>query len=79
MVADHHGVRGTLSLGTEQCMGVVGAAPLLHSYRSRHPEVAISLQQAGTGQLLDQLRAGRLDAALVAGTLLAEEGGTFGT
>ncbi|OKI20511.1 hypothetical protein A6A08_22715 [Nocardiopsis sp. TSRI0078] len=74
MVADHHGVRGTLSLGTEQCMGVVEAAPLLHGYRSRHPEVAVNLQQAGTGQLLDQLRAGRLDAALVAGTLLAEEG-----
>ncbi len=74
LVTDDHGVRGTLSLGTEQCMGVVEAAPLLHEYRERHPEVAINLQQAATGQLLDLVRAGRLDATLVAGPLDAGEG-----
>ncbi|MES0833042.1 MULTISPECIES: LysR family transcriptional regulator [Nocardiopsis] len=74
LVADGDGVRGTLALGTEQCMGVVEAAPLLHSYRSLHPQVAINLQQAATGQLMDQVRAGLLDAALVAGPLEGEGG-----
>ncbi|GHC81912.1 transcriptional regulator [Nocardiopsis terrae] len=74
LVTDDHGVRGALSLGTEQCMGVVEAAPLLHWYRERHPHVAINLQQAATGQLLDLVGTGRLDAALVAGPLDAVGG-----
>ncbi|WP_231640730.1 LysR family transcriptional regulator [Nocardiopsis sp. NRRL B-16309] len=69
LVADDQSVRGTLSLGTEQCMGVVEAVPLLHRYRALHPEVTLNLQQEATGELLAQVRAGRLDAALVAGTL----------
>lgn len=69
LVTDDRHVRGTLSLGTEQCMGVVEAAPLLHGYRQRHPGVTINLQQAATGHLLGQVGTGRLDTALVAGTL----------
>jgi DNA-binding transcriptional LysR family regulator len=74
LVADDQRVRGTLSLGTEQCMGVVEAVPLLHRYRALYPEVALNLQQEATGELLAQIRAGRLDAALVAGTLREGEG-----
>ncbi|WP_026117045.1 LysR family transcriptional regulator [Nocardiopsis valliformis] len=69
LVTDDHRVRGALSLGTEQCMGVVEAAPLLHEYRERHPDVAINLQQAATGQLLELVGTGRIDVALVAGPL----------
>ena len=74
LVADDQSVRGTLSLGTEQCMGVVEAVPLLHRYRALHPDVTLNLQQEATGELLAQVRAGRLDAALVAGTLREGEG-----
>ncbi|MBE3001493.1 LysR family transcriptional regulator [Nocardiopsis sp. HNM0947] len=74
LVADDQQVRGPLSLGTEQCMGVVEAAPLLHKYRDRHPGVTVNLQQAATGHLLEQVRTGHLDAALVAGTLHGAEG-----
>ncbi|MCY9787911.1 LysR family transcriptional regulator [Nocardiopsis sp. EMB25] len=73
LVTDDQRVRGTLSLGTEQCMGVVDAVPLLHRYRALHPEVTLNLQQAATEELLTQIRAGHLDTALVAGTL--HEGG----
>ncbi|MEV0738902.1 LysR substrate-binding domain-containing protein [Streptomyces sp. NPDC050549] len=56
-------LRGTLSLGTEQCIAGVHAAGLLASFRRRHPDVEIRLRQAGSGALAEEVAAGRLDLA----------------
>jgi DNA-binding transcriptional LysR family regulator len=59
-------LRGTLAVGTEQCVGVVDVPRLLGQFRTRHPGVEILLRQAGSVELCAEVRAGRLDVALVA-------------
>ncbi|MER6926274.1 LysR family transcriptional regulator, partial [Streptomyces spiralis] len=54
-------LRGTLTLGTEQCIAGVDVAGLLAAFRRRHPEVEIRLRQAGSGALAEGVAAGRLD------------------
>ncbi len=56
-------LRGTLSLGTEQCIAGVPVARLLAAFRQRHPDVEIRLRQAGSGELAEEVAAGRLDLA----------------
>ncbi|CQR65930.1 LysR substrate-binding domain-containing protein [Streptomyces leeuwenhoekii] len=56
-------LRGTLSLGTEQCIAGVHVARLLAAFRRRHPDVEIRLRQAGSGALAEEVAAGRLDLA----------------
>ncbi|MDT0440108.1 MULTISPECIES: LysR substrate-binding domain-containing protein [Streptomyces] len=56
-------LRGTLALGTEQCIAGVDVAGLLASFRRRHPDVEIRLRQAGSGALAEEVAAGRLDLA----------------
>ncbi|WP_225833655.1 LysR family transcriptional regulator [Streptomyces sp. NK08204] len=56
-------LRGTLALGTEQCIAGVHVAQLLAAFRGRHPDVEIRLRQAGSGALADEVTAGRLDLA----------------
>ncbi|MBD0422797.1 LysR substrate-binding domain-containing protein [Streptomyces sp. NPDC052309] len=56
-------LRGTLSLGTEQCVAGVYVAGLLAAFRRRHPDVEIRLRQAGSGELAEEVAAGRLDLA----------------
>ncbi|CAL9600723.1 Hca operon transcriptional activator HcaR [Streptomyces sp. enrichment culture] len=56
-------LRGTLSLGTEQCVAGVHVARLLAAFRRRHPDVEIRLRQAGSGALAEEVAAGRLDLA----------------
>ncbi|CAL9345371.1 HTH-type transcriptional regulator HdfR [Streptomyces sp. enrichment culture] len=56
-------LRGTLSLGTEQCVAGVHVARLLAAFRRRHPDVEIRLRQAGSGALAEGVAAGRLDLA----------------
>ncbi|HET9379887.1 MAG TPA: LysR substrate-binding domain-containing protein [Streptomyces sp.] len=56
-------LRGTLSLGTEQCIAGVDVAGLLAAFRRRHPDVEIRLRQAGSGDLAEEVAAGRLDLA----------------
>lgn len=56
-------VRGTLSLGAEQCVAGVHVAGLLAAFRRRHPEVEIRLRQEGGLVLADDVAAGRLDLA----------------
>lgn len=56
-------VRGTLSLGTEQCIAGVCVAKLLAAFRRRHPDVEIRLRQAGSGALAEEMTEGRLDLA----------------
>ncbi|GAA0918818.1 LysR family transcriptional regulator [Streptomyces thermoalcalitolerans] len=56
-------LRGTLSLGTEQCVAGVYVAGLLAAFRRQHPDVEIRLRQAGSGALAEEVAAGRLDLA----------------
>ncbi|MET7684943.1 LysR substrate-binding domain-containing protein [Streptomyces sp. NPDC005423] len=56
-------LRGTLALGTEQCIAGVRVAGLLAAFRRRHPDVEIRLRQAGSGALAEEVAAGRLDLA----------------
>jgi DNA-binding transcriptional LysR family regulator len=59
-------LRGSLSVGAEQCIGVVDVPSLLARYRATHPGVEIMLRQAGSVWQLEELAAGRLDVAFVA-------------
>lgn len=59
-------VRGSLSVGTEQCLGVIDLPPLLASFRRAHPGVEISLRYAGSGHIIEQIRSGRLTVGFVA-------------
>ncbi|MCX4572379.1 LysR family transcriptional regulator [Streptomyces sp. NBC_01571] len=61
-------LRGTLSLGTEQCIAGVHVAKLLTAFRRRHPDVEIRLRQAGSGALAEEVAAGRLDLAFAVRT-----------
>ncbi|MFF3849152.1 LysR family transcriptional regulator [Streptomyces sp. NPDC002328] len=56
-------VRGTLAVGTEQCIAGVRVAGLLAAFRRRHPDVEIRLRQSGSGALAEEVAAGRLDLA----------------
>ncbi|GAA0646010.1 LysR substrate-binding domain-containing protein [Streptomyces thermocarboxydovorans] len=56
-------LRGTLSIGTEQCIAGVDVARLLAAFRRRHPDVEIRLRQWGSGALAEEVAAGRLDLA----------------
>ncbi|MET9449940.1 LysR family transcriptional regulator [Streptomyces cinerochromogenes] len=56
-------LRGTLALGTEQCIAGVQVARLLAAFRGRHPDVEIRLRQSGSGALAEEVAAGRLDLA----------------
>jgi DNA-binding transcriptional LysR family regulator len=61
-------LRGTLSLGTEQCIAGVDVAGLLARFRRRHPDVEIRLRQAGSNALAEEVAAGRLDLAFAVRT-----------
>jgi DNA-binding transcriptional LysR family regulator len=59
-------LRGTLAVGTEQCIGVVDVPGVLARFHSAHPGVEIHLSQAGSSRLADEVVAGRLDIAFLA-------------
>ncbi|WGD44521.1 LysR family transcriptional regulator [Streptomyces cathayae] len=56
-------LRGTLAVGTEQCIAGVHVAKLLAAFRRRHPDVEIRLRQWGSAALAEEVAAGRLDLA----------------
>ena len=56
-------LRGTLALGTEQCIAGVNVAELLATFRRLHPDVEIRLRQWGSAALAEEVAAGRLDLA----------------
>jgi DNA-binding transcriptional LysR family regulator len=58
-------MRGTLAVGTEQCIGVDVSA-LLARFHAAHPKVEIRLSHAGSARLTGEVGAGRLDVAFVA-------------
>jgi DNA-binding transcriptional LysR family regulator len=57
---------GTLTVGTEQCLGVMDLPKELAQFRASHPGVRINLGFSGSAQLLEELASGRLDLALLA-------------
>jgi DNA-binding transcriptional LysR family regulator len=59
---------GRLAVGAEQCLGAVDVPPLLERFHRRYPQVDITFSQAGSHDLVNQVRAGRLDVAFVATT-----------
>ncbi len=59
-------LRGTVTVGGEQCLGVVDLPAQLARFRAAPPGVEVRLRFAGSAQLIGQLAAGRLDVALVA-------------
>jgi DNA-binding transcriptional LysR family regulator len=59
-------VSGSLSIGAEQCLGLVDVNSLLDRFHRRHPRVETMFTQCGSHDLLGMLRAGELDVAFVA-------------
>jgi DNA-binding transcriptional LysR family regulator len=66
--------RGSLSVGTEQCIGVVDVPAELARFHAAHPGVELLVRQAGSGDLLEGVRAGELDLAFVAEPAQPPEG-----
>jgi DNA-binding transcriptional LysR family regulator len=59
-------ISGTLSVGSEQCLGLGDLPAELADFRSAHPGVRVRLGFAGSARLLDDVASGRLDVALIA-------------
>jgi DNA-binding transcriptional LysR family regulator len=59
-------LRGSLRIGTEQCLGGVHLPRELADFRQHHPAVSVRLGFAGSTQLVEQVGTGTLDLALVA-------------
>jgi DNA-binding transcriptional LysR family regulator len=60
-------LRGTLAVGTMQILPpAVELVAVLGRFHAEHPGVELRLRQAGTGTLLEEVRNGTLDVALVA-------------
>ncbi|MFC0675006.1 LysR family transcriptional regulator [Brachybacterium hainanense] len=61
-------VSGSLRVGAEQCLGLVDVTRLLEQFHRRYPGIATEFAQAGSHELVDAVRTGRLDVAFVATT-----------
>ncbi|MEW2179635.1 LysR family transcriptional regulator [Streptomyces sp. NPDC005406] len=59
-------LRGTLSVGVEQCVAGLNLPRLLAAFHREHPHVEIRLRQEGTTNLVDGVAGGRLDIAFAA-------------
>lgn len=59
-------LRGTVSVGTEQCLGVLNLPQELADFRLEHPGVEVRLTFDGSTTLVDRLVGGQIDLALVA-------------
>jgi DNA-binding transcriptional LysR family regulator len=68
-------LRGTLTLGAEQCVAGVHVAGLLAAFRRRHPQVEIRLRQGGSAALAEQVAGGKLDVAFAYRTGADEHSG----
>ena len=58
-------LRGTLSVGSLQCLHVVHLPAVLSRFHEIHPGVEIRMRQSGNAELVEEVRAGRLDLAFV--------------
>jgi DNA-binding transcriptional LysR family regulator len=58
-------LRGTLAVGTMQCLGAVNLPGILARFHAAHPGVQIELRQGGSTDLIERVRTGDLDLAFV--------------
>ncbi|WP_431042581.1 LysR family transcriptional regulator [Streptomyces sp. P1-3] len=58
-------IRGRLTIGAIPTVTAVDLAQVLREYRTRFPQVRISLRAAASEKLLEQVRAGTLDVAFL--------------
>jgi DNA-binding transcriptional LysR family regulator len=58
-------LRGSLSIGSLQCLHAVHLPTLLEGFLGEHPAVEIRLRQGGSEELIEYVRTGRLDVAFV--------------
>lgn len=58
-------LRGTLSIGTIQCLPGIDLPAALARFRAAHPGVEVQLRQAGAPDLVEAVRAGEMDLAFV--------------
>ncbi|MFC7380719.1 LysR family transcriptional regulator [Sphaerisporangium rhizosphaerae] len=59
-------LRGSLAIGSLQCLHVVHLPAVLARFVAAHPGLEVSLRHGGSGELVEQVRTGRLDVAFVA-------------
>jgi DNA-binding transcriptional LysR family regulator len=65
-IADHQAaLKGTVALGGGMTVCLHVFPDLLKEYRRKHPDVEVKLTTGSTPQLVERLRAGALDAALL--------------
>jgi DNA-binding transcriptional LysR family regulator len=67
-------LRGTLSVGAEQCVGPVDIPTELARFRTSNPGVDMRLRFAGTAELLDSVASGQTDVALIVDCAPAPQG-----
>ena len=58
-------LRGSLSIGSLQCLHAVHLPALLADFLSAHPGLELRLRQGGSDELIELVRTGRLDVAFV--------------
>ncbi|HEY8717898.1 LysR family transcriptional regulator [Pengzhenrongella sp.] len=59
-------LRGTLSVGAEQCLGSVDLPVQLARFRTSNPGIEVRLRHASSSELTESVSVGRVDIALVA-------------
>ncbi|MDQ1656143.1 MAG: hypothetical protein QOD39_4463 [Mycobacterium sp.] len=70
-------LRGSLAVGTLQCLGVVDLPAILARFHGAHPGVEIRLRQGGSTDLIERVRTGDLDLAFVTAPLDGSPGVTL--
>jgi len=58
-------LRGRVALGMITSCGPLGLPELIADFHRKHPAVEITLTEAGSGELVDAVRGGTLDAAII--------------
>lgn len=58
-------LRGTLAVGSLQCLHAIHVPGLLADFLQGHPRLEVSLRHGGSGELIDLVRGGGLDIAFV--------------
>lgn len=71
-------LRGSLSIGSLQCLHAVHLPTLLAGFLSAHPGLEIRLRQGGSDELIELVRTGRLDIAFVSRPARAPEDAVVG-
>lgn len=67
-------LRGTLAIGSLQCLHVVHLPAVLAGFLDEHPGLEVRLRQGGSAELTEAVRAGRLDVAFVCRPAKPQEG-----